>query len=313
MRIPLGSSLVVLVSIALIGCSENPSSPKPGAVSPQLNSAKPPKLELKEGNRYSLVVNSDIELYDKKGKLTKKLKHTANVDAEVIDGRLAASVHRGFMTNVSMSTNSFQDPVPDSINMMPVLGVATDEYASTYNDTESDGEGHNSAIVGTSSTSGYPVNLVNAYLNDTLVAKVSMVWQPVTGGFSMATQIQKAYDPEGNMVALVWSTPDYSTITIQEQRSIPFRFARSIETGLERVACALGPSVAYAGTTSGMHVPAPMMYSCGYRITLFAGETFVLGGGAATIEITGPVGVAIFLTGWGLWTAALHDMLHCLR
>jgi hypothetical protein len=313
MQVRLRSSWLVVASIALIGCSENPSSPKPGAVTPQLNSAKSPKLEIKEGNRYSIVVNSDIELYDKTGKLTKKLKHTANVESEVIDGKLVATKHHGFMKNASMSMNSFDDPVPDSIDMMPVLGVATDEYASSYDDTESDGEGHNSAIVGTSSTSGYPVNLVNAYSNDTLVAKVSMVWQPVSGGFSMSTQIQKAYDKEGNMVVLVWSTPDYSTITIQEERSIPFRFARSIESGLHQLACALGPSVAYAATTSGLRVRAPVMFGCGFRIALFAGETFVLGAGAASVPITGGLGISVFLVGWGLWTASLHDMLHCLR
>lgn len=302
---------LALAAVALVGCSENPSSPQAGKLVPLLNSAKTPNVEIKEGNEYSVVVNSEIELYDKHGTRIKKYKHKSDVHTKVVDGRLVSTRRRGLLENASLSFSSSFDEVPDSVDMMPVLGVATAEYASSYNDTQSDGEGNSTRIAGTSCTSGYPVNLVNAYLNDTLLAKVSMVWQTVSGGFTMATQTQNSYSTNGSIVAIIRSTPDYSTITIQAERSLPYRLAKSVQSGLNRAMCALGPSVAYA-STNFVHSPAPVMFGCGVEVAVFAGETFALGVGTAVVG-TNPWAIGAYLVGWGLWTHSLHAMMKCLK
>lgn len=296
----------------MVACSENPASPKSRGISPKLNINKGFKVQIKEGNEYSLVVNSELERYNKHGAPIKKYKHQTDVSATVIGGILKTTKRHGTLTNVSLSRSTLIDEVPDSVDMMPVLGIATGEYDSNYDETQLDDSGHVSRIVGTSTTQGYPVDRVTVYSNDAIVVKVYMQWEPISGGFAMTSQIQKTFTSDGTLVAIVSSTPDYSTLEQQYERSLPYQVAKSIQYGAYKVLCALGPSVAYASTTSIVRPAAPWLFGCGGKIALFAGETFVLGV-ATAVEITNPWLSAAYVVGWGLWTHALHDMLHCLK
>lgn len=301
-----------LVVFSLLASCAEPAAPNNGKIGPKLNTDKIPKLELREGNKYGVTVNTDVEIYDKQGNVARKLKQKTEVQAEVVDGVLVPIKRHGGARNASLKTSSLmfdEEEIPDSIDMMPVLAITTNEYASSYSDTEEDSVGNTTSLVGSSSGSGNPVNLVNTYRNDTLVLKVSMVWQTVTGGYAMSSQIQKLYTPTGSIGAIVWSNPDFSTITVQEERSVAYRIAKSVKKAAGRAICALGPSVAYAATTT---VHTSVTFACGSQIAVFAGETFVMGV-ASSIILENPWAIRAYYVGWGLWAHSLHEMLHCLR
>lgn len=304
------------------GCSDGPVESGPTKSDSRIGY---PRFRLNEGTEFEVAVNSDIAIYDKTGHATKKYKHKTRVRAKIVNGIALARSSRDRYgavysqksprppaKHVGYSIATVEQEVPDSINFMPILGAAEGDLPTAI-DNSSDSAGIVVHTEGYSAFSGQPVTNVKTYQNDTVRLTVKLTWAPVSGGFLLTEQRQKAYADDGSMAYII-STPDTTTMTISWEPAGVDVFLAALGKGVHRAACMALPSVAYAAVTAGTPVSPAHLAStgCGWSVAEFVWST--IGLGVASFSSLVAIGaILLYLGGWAFWTRSLYTMLQCFK
>ena len=110
---------------------------------------------------------------------------------------------------------------------------------------------------------------------------------------------------------------DQATIEITAQPSKASLLLASVQKTARQIACAVGPSVAYAappnfGRTNVVAMAA--VFGCFWEIFDFATATVGMGFATAYFPAIAGAGlIGAYLTGWAGWTRSLYLMLKCIR
>lgn len=285
---------VLLIGLgALCGCVETP-------VNPVVDDRLSPKLRLTQGTSFDVDVTTDITTFTPDGKVRKKYKHKATVEATVVDGIAYGKVKRTTLSDAAFRGMATPEEVPDSINLTPVLGLADGELSDYYNDTVHDNNGNYVLITGSGAEEGQPVSHVTAYHEGQLIGTTEMNWSAVSGGYLLNTQTLTERSGS-SVLAIMESTVDESTIQIVQGPTAISRFAASLKSTAKAVGCALLPPAAQA-----------MVVGCFWEGVDLAAATVGIGFASAATGIVTPGAIAVYLMGWAGWTRALYVFLKCM-
>lgn len=298
--------ILALTTAFMAACSE-----------PVSTAQNPPPFRLSElkfiqGTSFSVDVESDVTLFDKKGNPTRKYKHSATVEAHIVGGLAVGKAKRSSIHDAAFRTMQFpigsdvvpidSDVVPDSINLTPVVGVANGDLNGSSSDFITDSNNNSIYIVATSPSENYPVTEVNGYLNGELVATTEMSWTPVSGGYILSEQTETER-AGGSVVSVIHSTVEQSTVQFVSEPGMSSRFAAALSSSAQKAVCLLLPTPAYA--TSRVR--------CFWEGFDLGASIVGIGFGSAAGGFVSPVAIGVYLLGWGVYTRSLYVYLKCLR
>ena len=182
----------------------------------------------------------------------------------------------------------------DTTSITPVLGLLDGalekEFDKKFNDTL--------RVVAV----GKPTKRVTTYLYGKVFSTVDLKWKKVPGGYVLVEQ--RITEGNREIVSVVSNA--------QLAHTGPAVYlANRVMDGLDRIACALGPSVAYAYLPC-VGIAADFLWNTiGLGIASAAlGATIFPSGGFAVVN---PWAIPIYFGGWASWTFNLFGLLGCIN
>lgn len=275
---------LLAAAMFLVGCADK-----------QATSPDESPLDLTRAPSFNVAVASTIETTD---------PETGTVSRREFTQKGKAKPHAGeFRANIAPigDPNAPYDPA-----VTPVVALETDALWSDYDETFVDSaSGSLIHIIARGPGNGSPVDNVWVWVDGQPRVRMNWVWRPAVGGWTLYRQtitgLPYNYEPTIRIVSVVNSSNN-----IYASNGFGARLGSVSATALDKIACWLGPKVAYANIAA-----------CWHQAAIFAGETFGLGVGTVLLvpnlpAFINPWAIGAYFTGWGLWTDSLYSLLDCL-
>jgi hypothetical protein len=292
------ATLFLTVAVILAGCSESPTSP----------------FDLSNKPDFEVTIKTVASFRDKAGKIHRIESTPVRMRARFDEHGLArpvaeqipanatplarfASIGEGAARFVDITTGG------DSANPTALLGSTGGSLGYNYADTTYDSNGNMFEYYAWAASGDSPPTNFWAYKNGALIGTYDAEWNPVTGGYVLASQTLASYkngSTAGTVSSTVSSAGPTTGETIYQTRGqvIRRKVQQYAQLGFDKLVCWLGPKVAYAAD------------GCWTEAGLFAGETFTLG--AATYEGYAFLNPYAYFAGWATWTHSTISLAKCL-
>lgn len=279
-------------ALLLVACNDTQEATAPAA-----------SVDLSKARSINATVTTSVESFDAKGGLGPLAGFTATRKMKAVP-KVTGFTLVPPTDPIYCSTSDACEPVS---NTAPVMAVVTGDYWGNYDEEMYDDKGNLVRIVATGPGDS-PITDVWVWLNGSPQVHLHNTWTAVSGGYRLYNQTITVVRPDASR-AVTLSTTISKGYTLVSSNSLGAKFAGFAGNALSKIGCWLAPQAAYAGI--------PM--ACTYQAVVFAGSTFVLGAGTVTLfgvtalapPVT-PLAASAYLAGWGLWTASMYDLLHCI-